>query len=209
MPVQIFPTRTPTSKRLFDLSLSITGLILFSPVYLVIAVLVFIFNGRPLFFRQVRAGYQGKPFTVYKFRTMNDSKDPDGNLLPDAHRLTPLGSFLRASSLDELPELINVIRGEMSIVGPRPLLVHYLGRYSSEQARRHHVTPGITGWAQVNGRNALTWEDKFRLDLYYVDNWSFRLDLKIILLTLWKWLKREGINQPGHVTAEEFMGEQE
>jgi lipopolysaccharide/colanic/teichoic acid biosynthesis glycosyltransferase len=137
---------------------------------------------------------------------MNEARDPHGNLLPDAQRLTRLGRFLRSSSLDELPELVNVLRGEMSIVGPRPLFKHYLERYSPEQARRHEVLPGITGWAQVNGRNALDWEEKFRLDVWYVDNWSFWLDMKILLLTLWKVIKREGISQPGHATAEEFMG---
>jgi sugar transferase EpsL len=209
MPVKIFPTGTPITKRLFDLFLAVLGIILLSPIYLVIGLLVLIINGRPILFKQVRPGFQGEPFTVFKFRTMNDASDSEGNLLPDSQRLTSLGAVLRVTSLDELPELINVLRGEMSIVGPRPLLFQYLERYSPEQARRHHVTPGITGWAQVNGRNALTWEDKFDLDLYYVDNWSFWFDVKIILLTLWKVLKREGINQPGHATAEEFMGQRD
>ena len=137
---------------------------------------------------------------------MNERHSPDGSRLPDAERLTPLGRFLRSTSLDELPELFNVLRGEMSLVGPRPLLMQYLERYSPEQARRHDALPGITGWAQVNGRNVLTWEDKFRLDVWYVDHWSFWLDIRILLLTLWKVLKREGISQPGHATAEEFMG---
>ena len=209
MPVKIFPTGTPITKRLFDLFLAVLGIILLSPIYLVIGLLVLIINGRPILFKQVRPGFQGEPFTVFKFRTMNDARDSEGNLLPDSQRLTSLGAVLRVTSLDELPELINVLRGEMSVVGPRPLLFQYLERYSPEQARRHHVTPGITGWAQVNGRNALTWEDKFDLDLYYVDNWSFWFDVKIILLTLWKVLKREGINQPGHATAEEFMGQRD
>jgi lipopolysaccharide/colanic/teichoic acid biosynthesis glycosyltransferase len=139
---------------------------------------------------------------------MNNKKDGSGRLLPDENRITSLGKFLRASSLDELPELINVLRGEMSIVGPRPLLMQYLERYTAEQARRHEVLPGITGWAQINGRNALTWEDKFRLDVWYVDNWSFSLDLKILVLTVWKAIKQEGINQPGQATSEEFMGSQ-
>jgi sugar transferase EpsL len=143
---------------------------------------------------------------MYKFRTMTDARDPQGNLLPDNQRLTPLGRFLRSTSLDELPELFNVLRGDMSMVGPRPLLMQYLDRYSTEQARRHTVKPGITGWAQVNGRNAVTWEDKFKLDVWYVDNQSFSLDLKIIALTVWKILKREGISQPGQATAEEFKG---
>lgn len=206
MPFKIVPSGMPITKRLFDLSLTIPGLLLLSPLYLVIALLILIFHGKPILFQQVRPGYQAKKFTVYKFRTMNDNRDSDGNLLPDSQRLTALGRFLRTSSLDELPELINVIRGEMSLVGPRPLLSQYLERYSPEQARRHRVTPGITGWAQVNGRNVLSWKDKFQLDLFYVDNYSLWLDIKIILLTLWKVLKREGINQPGHATAEEFMG---
>ena len=154
----------------------------------------------------MRPGYLGKPFTLYKFRTMRDERDTNGNLLPDELRLTHFGRFLRSTSLDELPELFNVLRGEMSLVGPRPLLMQYLERYNSEQARRHHVLPGITGWSQINGRNALTWEDKFRFDVWYVDHWSIWLDIKILLLTIWKVIKREGINQPGHVTAEEFMG---
>ena len=148
----------------------------------------------------------GKPILIYKFRTMTDSRDPQGDLLPDADRLTRLGRFLRSTSLDELPELLNVLRGEMSLVGPRPLLMQYLERYSLEQARRHNVLPGITGWAQINGRNALTWDDKFRLDVWYVDHWSLGLDLKILALTLVKVLLREGISQAGHATAEEFMG---
>jgi lipopolysaccharide/colanic/teichoic acid biosynthesis glycosyltransferase len=174
----------------------------------VLAVLVRIIHGRPVLFRQQRAGYKGKAFSVIKFRTMNNRTAPDGSLLPDAERLTPFGRFLRASSLDELPELFNVLRGEMSLVGPRPLLVKYLDRYSPEQMRRHNVLPGITGWAQVNGRNALTWEEKFRLDVWYMDHWSFWLDIKIIWLTVWKAVKREGINQEGHATMEEFKGKE-
>jgi sugar transferase EpsL len=196
----------PLSKRVFDLVLTIPGLILISPVFLLIALLVRINHGRPLFFRQVRPGYRGKLFEVFKFRTMTDERDPEGDLLPDEERLTPLGRFLRSYSLDELPELFNILKGEMSLVGPRPLLVQYLERYSPEQARRHDVLPGMTGWAQVNGRNVLTWEDKFRLDVWYVDHWSLWLDVKILALTLWKVLTREGISQPGHATAEEFMG---
>lgn len=191
---------------MIDLLLTVPGLVLASPVILVLTILVWIFHGRPVLFRQIRPGYQEKPFTVYKFRTMTDRQDDQGNLLPDAERLTALGRFLRSTSLDELPELFNVLRGEMSLVGPRPLLIQYLTRYSPEQARRHHVLPGITGWVQVNGRNALTWEDKFLMDLYYVDNWSLWLDVKILALTAWKVLTREGISQPGHATAEEFMG---
>ena len=196
----------PLSKRVLDLCLTLPGLLLISPILLFIALLVRIKHGTPILFSQVRPGYLGKPFTVYKFRTMTSARDAHGSLLPDAQRLTRLGRFLRSTSLDELPELNNVLRGEMSLVGPRPLLVQYLERYSPEQARRHHVLPGITGWAQINGRNAITWEDKFRLDVWYVDNWSVGLDLKILVLTIWKVLRREGISQPGHATAEEFMG---
>jgi lipopolysaccharide/colanic/teichoic acid biosynthesis glycosyltransferase len=193
-------------KRIFDLLLTIPGLVLASPVLLVIALLVGWQHGRPILFRQVRPGLGGKPFTMYKFRTMTDRRDSQGNLLPDEMRLTRLGRFLRATSLDELPELFNVLRGEMSLVGPRPLLMQYLERYTPQQARRHETLPGITGWAQINGRNALTWEDKFRLDVWYIDHWSLWLDLKILLVTLWKVLRREGISQPGQATAEEFMG---
>jgi lipopolysaccharide/colanic/teichoic acid biosynthesis glycosyltransferase len=193
-------------KRIFDIVAASLGLVLLSPVLLVIAVLVRVFHGAPVLFGQVRPGYQGRLFRIYKFRTMTDARAPDGSLLPDAERLTPLGRFLRATSLDELPELFNVLRGEMSLVGPRPLLVQYLERYSPEQMRRHEVLPGLTGWAQVNGRNALTWQEKFALDVWYVDHWSFWLDIKILFLTLWKVLRREGISQPGHATAEEFMG---
>lgn len=196
----------PPSKRIFDLVSSTLGLIILSPLFVIISFCILLTEGPPIFFRQIRPGYRGMPFTIYKFRTMRDTCDSQGNLLPDEQRITRLGHFLRVTSLDELPELINVMRGEMSLVGPRPLLMQYLQRYSPEQARRHEVLPGITGWAQVNGRNALTWEDKFRLDVWYVDHWSFLLDLKIILLTLWKVINREGIHQPGHVTAEEFMG---
>ncbi len=181
-------------------------MIVISPFLLVIALLVWIFHGAPILFLQKRPGYKGRPFYIFKFRTMNERGAPDGSRLPDAKRITPLGRFLRALSLDELPELFNVLRGEMSLVGPRPLLMQYLERYSPEQYRRHDVLPGITGWAQINGRNALTWEDKFNFDVWYVDNWSFWLDIKILLLTLWKVVKREGISQPGHATAEEFMG---
>jgi lipopolysaccharide/colanic/teichoic acid biosynthesis glycosyltransferase len=202
----IFPPGVPPSKRLLDLSLASLGLLILSPLLLFLALLVRFKLGKPVFFRQSRPGYRGEIFQVYKFRTMTDARDEAGDLLPDAERLTPLGRSLRASSLDELPELFNVLRGEMSWVGPRPLLVQYLERYSSEQMRRHNVLPGITGWAQINGRNALTWEDKFRLDVWYVDHWSFGLDVKILLQTIWKVIRREGISQPGHVSAEEFMG---
>ena len=195
-----------TQKRLFDLLVSLLLLILLSPVMLVIAVLVRIKLGKPVLFSQERPGLHGRLFRLYKFRTMRDLRGADGRLLPDEERLTKFGRFLRASSLDELPELFNVLKGEMSLVGPRPLLVAYLDRYTPEQARRHEVLPGITGWAQVNGRNALSWEAKFKLDVWYVDNQSFWLDLKILFLTLWKALKREGISAPGSATAPEFMG---
>ena len=202
----MFPPGVPLSKRIFDLAVSVPGLILISPVMLVISFLVRVYHGQPVLFRQARGGYRGRPFDVYKFRTMKDTRDTQGNLLPDAERLTSLGRFLRTTSLDELPELLNVLRGEMSLVGPRPLFQKYLERYSPHQARRHEVLPGITGWAQINGRNALDWEAKFYLDVWYVDHWSFWLDIKILLLTIWKVLKREGISQPGHATAEEFQG---
>jgi sugar transferase EpsL len=206
--MRLFPRGIPLSKRLLDLIVAFTGFLVFSPVFLVVAVLVRIYHGRPVLFRQIRPGYHSELFPVFKFRTMNEARDPSGNILPDAERLTSLGSFLRSTSLDEMPELFNVLRGEMSLVGPRPLFAKYLDRYSPEQARRHEVLPGITGWAQINGRNAITWEEKFRLDVWYVDHWSFLLDLKILLLTAWKVILREGISQPGHATAEEFMGDQ-
>jgi lipopolysaccharide/colanic/teichoic acid biosynthesis glycosyltransferase len=200
--------RIPFSKRLFDLTAASLGLIVLSPILLILALFVRLIHGTPVLFRQMRPGYRGRPFHLYKFRTMTDERDETGSLLPDAKRLTRLGRFLRATSLDELPELFNILRGEMSLVGPRPLLMQYLERYSPEQARRHDMLPGLTGWAQVNGRNALTWEDKFRLDVWYVDHWSLWLDIKILFITLWKVLKREGISQEGHATAEEFMGNQ-
>ena len=196
----------PISKRFFDLALTIPGLILISPLLGLIALLVWIYHGRPILFQQIRPGYKGQPFRVYKFRTMNNARNEQGELLPDVERLTNLGRFLRSTSLDELPELFPVIHGKMSLVGPRPLLMQYLDRYTPEQARRHDVLPGITGWAQINGRNILSWEDKFRLDVWYVDNWSLGLDIKILLVTFWKVLKREGISQPGRATADEFMG---
>jgi lipopolysaccharide/colanic/teichoic acid biosynthesis glycosyltransferase len=198
----------PVIKRAFDLVAAGLGLVIISPLLLVLAVLVWAAHGRPILFRQQRPGYKGRLFQVCKFRTMTNRCAPDGSLLPDAERLTRLGRSLRATSLDELPELFNVLRGEMSLVGPRPLLMQYLERYSPEQMRRHDVIPGITGWAQVNGRNALTWDEKFKLDVWYVDHWSIGLDLKILWLTLWKALKREGINQPGHATMEEFTGKE-
>jgi len=202
----LFPSGMPIGKRIFDLILTILGLILLSPFILLTALSVAIFLGIPVFFRQQRPGYKGKPFFIFKFRTMTDASDAAGHQLPDSKRLTRLGRFLRALSLDELPELFNILSGEMSLVGPRPLLMEYLDRYSPEQMRRHNVYPGLTGWAQVKGRNAITWQDKFRYDVWYVDNWSFWLDIKIIFLTLWKVIKREGISQPGQATTEYFMG---
>jgi len=193
-------------KRVLDLLLGALALVILAPVLGFVALFVRLKLGKPLLFCQRRPGQGGEPFTILKFRTMTDSCDENGDLLPDAQRLTRLGQFLRSTSLDELPELINVLRGEMSLVGPRPLLMQYLGRYSPEQARRHEVRPGITGWAQVNGRNALSWEEKFELDVWYVDHLSLWLDLKIVFLTLLKIVRREGINQPGQATMEEFLG---
>jgi sugar transferase EpsL len=200
------PGGIPFGKRLLDLALTLPGLVLISPIMALIAFSIWLVEGRPVLFRQARPGYKGRIFTLYKFRTMRNLVDDQGRPLADARRISPLGRFLRTTSLDELPELFNVLRGEMSLVGPRPLLVAYLERYSPEQARRHDVLPGIAGWAQVNGRNALSWEDKFRLDVWYVDHWSLGLDLRILAMTLWKVLKREGINQPGEATVQEFMG---
>jgi lipopolysaccharide/colanic/teichoic acid biosynthesis glycosyltransferase len=202
----LFPRGLPFSKRLFDLIIATLALIILSPLLLLIAILIRIFLGSPILFRQQRPGYQGRPFYLYKFRTMTNRLAPDGRLLPDSERLTPLGRILRSLSLDELPELYNVLRGEMSLVGPRPLLMEYLPLYSAEQMRRHEAYPGITGWAQIHGRNALDWPTRLALDVWYVDHWSFWLDLKILLLTLWKVLQREGINQPGQATVEYFKG---
>jgi len=196
----------PFSKRLFDLLTSALALIVLSPVLALTALRPR--REAPLgdLFRQQRPGYKGRPFHIFKFRTMIDRFAPDGSLLPDSERLTRFGRVLRSTSLDELPELFNILRGEMSVVGPRPLLMEYLPLYSAEQARRHDMPPGLTGWAQVNGRNALSWQDKFRLDVWYVDHWSFWLDLKIIFLTLVKVFQREGITQEGQATAEKFRG---
>ncbi|MEM3407787.1 MAG: sugar transferase [Nitrososphaerota archaeon] len=193
-------------KRLIDILGSLIGLMVTSPIMIVISVIIYLTMGRPIFYRQVRPGLNGKPFIIYKFRTMLDLKDKNGNLLPDEYRLTSIGKFLRGLTLDELPEFWNVLKGDMSLVGPRPLLMEYLDRYTPEQARRHEVKPGMTGWAQINGRNAISWEEKFRLDVWYVDNWSILLDLKIILLTILKVLKREGISAEGHATMPEFKG---
>lgn len=204
--MSLFPRGIPMTKRLFDLLLTIPGLLLVSPVLALTALLVRVYHGSPVLFRQLRPGYRARPFYLYKFRTMRDLRDDQGELLLDEQRLTRLGQLLRATSLDELPELFHVLRGEMSLVGPRPLLMQYLERYSAEQARRHDVLPGITGWAQINGRNALTWQNKFRLDIWYVDHWSLGLDVRILLQTFWKTINQEGISQPGRATADEFMG---
>lgn len=193
-------------KRLFDLALTIPGVFVISPLLLILILLVRRKHGSPVLFRQTRPGMHGKPFLMYKFRTMTDEHDAQGQLLPDCVRLTLFGKFLRSTSLDELPELLNVLKGEMSLVGPRPLLIEYLPLYSSEQARRHDVRPGITGWAQVNGRNAISWEDKFKLDVWYVDNQSLWLDIKILWMTFQKVFKREGISQDGQATASKFTG---
>lgn len=204
--MKLFPSGIPYSKRCFDLLLTLPGMLILIPMMGIIAVLELIYHGRPIVFRQTRPGYQGVPFKVTKFRSMSDDRDEKGNLLPDKDRITKLGRFLRSSSLDELPEFFRVIEGKMSIVGPRPLLMQYLDLYTEKQARRHDVLPGITGWAQVNGRNDLTWEEKFQLDVWYVDNWSVWLDVRILFLSVWKVIKREGISQSGHTTAEEFRG---
>jgi len=196
-------------KRIVDIIGAGIGLLLLSPVLLVVALLILWQMGRPVFFRQTRPGRHGRPFRMIKFRTMREANDGQGNLLPDAERLTRLGRFLRASSLDELPELWNVLRGEMSLVGPRPLLMEYLPLYSPFQARRHEVRPGITGWAQVNGRNAIGWNEKFALDVWYVDNQSLWLDLRIIGLTVRKVVRREGIAAAGEATMPRFTGTSE
>lgn len=194
-------------KRLFDLIVSALLLILLSPLLVVVAVLVRLRLGSPVLFTQPRPGLGAKPFHLVKFRTMADRRDPDGELLPDVERLDRFGSFLRSSSLDELPELWNVLRGDMSLVGPRPLLMRYLERYSPVQMRRHEVRPGITGWAQVNGRNNLPWAERFEMDVWYVDHRSFVLDLKILWLTFVKVLRRSDVNETGQATMTEFMGE--
>jgi sugar transferase EpsL len=193
-------------KRVFDIVVSAVALTVLAPVMGLIALLVWRTMGRPVLFRQARPGLHGKPFVMYKFRTMRDLRDAEGNLLPDEARLTPFGRWLRTTSLDELPELVNVLRGEMSLVGPRPLLMEYLERYTPEQARRHEVKPGITGWAQIHGRNNLSWEERLRLDVWYVDHWNSWLDLKILWRTLWIVLRREGISAQGHATMPEFIG---
>lgn len=193
-------------KRFFDIVFSLIGMLVLGPLIMILSVFVRIDTGGPVFFLQPRIGLNGKPFVLCKFKTMLNYTDKNGVQLPDEERLTRFGRLLRSTSLDELPELINIIKGDMSFVGPRPLLLKYLTLYTAEQARRHSIKPGLTGWAQVNGRNNISWEEKFRLDVWYVDNQSFELDLRIIFLTLGKVFSREGINQDGHATAKEFMG---
>ena len=193
-------------KRWMDIAGALCGLLVLGPVILLLAMLVRVKLGSPVLFRQVRPGMDGRAFQMAKFRTMTDARDANGDLLPDADRLTGFGQFLRSSSLDELPELWNVLKGEMSLVGPRPLLMEYLPLYSERQARRHEVRPGITGWAQINGRNALSWDEKFELDVWYVENRTLWLDIKILFLTVWKVVKRDGISQEGEVTMSKFTG---
>ena len=193
-------------KRALDFTAATLGLLVLSPLLAILALLVRWCLGAPVLFRQQRPGLHGNPFMLSKFRTMTDTRDADGNLLPDAQRLTTFGKFLRKSSLDELPELYNVLKGEMSLVGPRPLRLEYLPLYTPEQARRHNVRPGITGWAQINGRNALTWEKKFELDVWYVDHANFWLDIKTLWLTVWQVLKRDGISAAGEATMPKFTG---
>jgi len=193
-------------KRIFDIICSLVGLILLSPIIMILAILLRFYLGTPVIFRQKRPGLNGKIFTFYKFRTMTNEKGKNGKLLEDKDRITPIGSFLRRTSFDELPSLFNVFKGDMSLVGPRPLLPEYMPLYSPEQNRRYEVKPGITGWAQINGRNAISWEEKFKLDVWYVDNQSLWLDTQILVMTILKVLKGDGINHTGHVTMEKFHG---
>jgi len=198
----------PFNKRIFDITFALIALIILSPILILTAILIRILIGTPILFKQLRPGYRGRPFFIYKFRSMTNRLTRDGSLLADAERLTRFGGFLRSLSLDELPELFNILRGEMSFVGPRPLLMEYLPLYSPEQMRRHDVVPGLTGWAQVNGRNAIDWPTRFSMDVWYVDHWSFWLDIKIIFMSVWKVISREGVNQEGQSTVEYFKGEQ-
>ncbi|MEG4519588.1 MULTISPECIES: sugar transferase [unclassified Microcoleus] len=193
-------------KSILDRLVAAIALLVFSPAILIVAIAIYIRMGSPIVFTQPRPGKNGEVFQFYKFRTMTSDRDSNGNLLSDEERLTAIGQFLRKTSLDELPQLWNVLKGDMSFVGPRPLMVEYLERYSPEQARRHDVMPGITGWAQINGRNTIFWQQKFKLDVWYVDNWSLWLDLKILFLTVWKVVKKEGISQANHATVEDFTG---
>lgn len=196
-------------KRVFDIVLSSFLILVLSPILLITYVLVKSKLGSPAIFRQERPGKHSKIFTMYKFRSMTDARDESGELLPDEIRLTRFGRLLRKASLDELPELFNILKGDMSFVGPRPLLVQYLERYTPEQARRHEIKPGLTGWAQVNGRNAISWKEKFQLDVWYVDHWTLLLDLKILLMTIGKVIKHEGVSAVGEATMSEFMGDEE
>ena len=193
-------------KRSLDILGSTVGILFLSPILVLLSFIIRLFLGKPIIFKQNRPGFKGEIFSFYKFRTMTDKHNSNGLLLPDKDRITPLGNFLRKTSLDELPSLFNVLKGDISLVGPRPLLVEYLELYSPEQARRHDVKPGITGWAQVNGRNAISWEKKFELDLWYVNNYSFWVDIKILLFTIVKVIKREGVNQSNEITMEKFNG---
>ncbi|MDJ0624632.1 MAG: sugar transferase [Desulfocapsaceae bacterium] len=194
------------SKRFLDITIAFSSLLILTPVFCLLAILIRMRLGSPILFSQVRPGLKGRPFTLYKFRTMSKETEPSGQTLSDKQRMTPFGQFLRSTSLDELPELWNVLKGDMSLVGPRPLLMEYLPLYSTEQVRRHEVRPGITGWAQINGRNALSWEEKFKLDVWYVDNHSLWLDVKILFLTIKKVLFREGISAEGESTMPKFRG---
>jgi sugar transferase EpsL len=193
-------------KRLTDVVVSGSVLLIFFPLMLLIALAIYLNSGPPVLFRQMRPGYQGRPFTLLKFRTMNVARDAQGLLLSDAERLTPIGKILRRLSLDELPQVWNVFRGQMSLVGPRPLLMQYMDRYTPEQSRRHEVKPGMTGWAQINGRNSVTWPEKFALDIWYVDHWNLLVDIRIFFQTLWQVAKRNDISQQGHATMPEFSG---
>ena len=193
-------------KRAFDITAALGGLIILSPIMLVVAILIRINLGSPILFKQTRIGKDNKEFEMMKFRTMKNTSDKSGKLLSDEERLTKFGKFIRSTSIDELPELINILKGNMSLIGPRPLLVQYLPLYSKKQLKRHSVLPGLTGWAQINGRNAISWTEKFNLDIYYVDNWSLKLDLKIFFLTFKKLFVREGISKEGQVTTEYFDG---
>lgn len=197
---------TRSGKRLWDLAMTIPLAIVLSPIVAVVAIMVRIKLGAPVLFRHKRPGLDGKPFIMLKFRTMTEARDPSGELRPDAERITSFGRFLRASSLDELPELFNVLKGDMSLVGPRPLLMQYIERYTPEQMRRQNVRPGVTGWAQINGRNAISWEEKFALDCWYIDHVSLRLDLLILLRTIGQVVRRESISQEGQATMSEFLG---
>ncbi|WP_325050509.1 sugar transferase [Falsibacillus albus] len=193
-------------KRLFDLTMSLVLIICFLPLFLVVAISIWMMIGGPIIFKQQRPGLNNRPFSLYKFRTMTDRRGPEGELLPDFQRMTRIGSFLRKYSLDELPQLFNVVKGELSLVGPRPLLMEYLPLYNLEQIKRHDVKPGITGWAQINGRNSISWDERFSLDVWYVQHCSFRLDLKIILITIVKVIQSKGINQADSVTMAKFQG---